>query len=330
MSHSNAIQIKVSRMEAARLEAALIIDPRSSVRKGGQQVAAISSTRRVAAVTALVVCLAGALAVPAGAAELKKETAAAFERYVRIREAQLDGHVERSADNGHAFLYVDSLSSKERVAAYRTMNAGQVFIERRKLRDQNGREINCPDGLIHHWLGTVFIPGATLEKTIALVQDYDRHHINYAPEVLISRELSQQGNEFKIHMRFIKKKVVTVVVDTWQEVRYVAVRPNRMYSAAIATRIQEVEHYGQPGETLKPEGKDGGYLWRLNTYWKFEERDGGVYVQCEAISLTRDVPFLITWLRPFITGVPKESLMFSLGTTRKLLLQGASSTTTSN
>jgi len=295
---------------------------------GRQQVAAKSGTWRVVAVVALAVCLAAA--APARAAELKKETAAAFERYVKIREAQLDGHVERSADNGHAFLYLDSLPSKERTAALQTMNAGEVFIERLRLRDENGREIDCPDGIIHHWVGTVFIPGATLEQTIALVQDYDRHHINYAPEVLISRELSQQGDEFRIQMRFIKKKVVTVVVDTWQDVRYVPVRANRMFSSAIATRIQEVEHHGQPGETRKPEGKDGGYLWRLNTYWKFEQRDGGVYVQCEAISLTRDVPFLIAWLRPFITGVPKESLMFSLGTTRKLLLESASQSSTSN
>jgi hypothetical protein len=277
-------------------------------------------------VVALLVCVSLLAPLPPGtglvppanasAIELKKETLAAFERYVRVREAQIDEELRRE----NPFLWIDSLPEERRRDAYEHLKRGEVFIERRKILD-GGKEIECPDGLIHHWMGTVFIPGATLERAIALVQDYDDHATNYAPEVLISKTLERNGNDFKIHMRFLKKKVITVVVDTWQDVQYVPLSATRMYSRALTTRIQEVEHASKPEEHLKPPGKDGGFLWNLYTYWRFEERDGGVYIQCEAISLTRSVPFLLAWLKPFITGVPKESLMFTLGTTRARLMK---------
>jgi hypothetical protein len=269
----------------------------------------------------LLVC-AALLAPPAtaSAVDLKKDTLAAFERYARLREAQIEEELRRE----NPFLWIDTLSAERRREAYNHLERGEVFIERLKILE-NGKEIDCPDGLIHHWMATVFIPGATLDRTVALLQDYDRHATNYTPEVLISKALERNGNDFKIHMRFVKKKVITVVVDTWQDVEYVPLGGSRMYSRAVTTRIQEVEHAGKHDERLKPPGKDGGFLWNLYTYWRFEERDGGVYIQCEAISLTRDVPFLIAWLKPFITSVPKESLMFTLGTTRRLLTQPPSS-----
>lgn len=250
------------------------------------------------------------------AAELRKETLAAFERYTGLRQTEIDAELRRE----NPFLWIDALPEARRQEAYAHLKRGEVFIQRLKTLE-NGKEINCPDGLIHHWIGTVFIPGATLERAVLFVQDYDHHATNYAPEVLKSKLLDREKNFFKIQMRFIKKKVVTVVVDTWQDVQYIPLSPTRMYSRALTTRVQEVEHAGRSDERLKPPGKDGGFLWNLYTYWRFEERDGGVYIQCEAVSLTRSVPFLLAWLKPFITGVPKESLTFTLGTTRTKLMK---------
>lgn len=69
-----------------------------------------------------------------------------------------------------------------------------------------------------------------------------------------------------------------------------------------------------------PVGLDGGYLWRLNTYWRFLERDGGTYMECESLTLTRGIPFGIGWIiRPFVTSIPRESLEFTLNSTRKAL-----------
>jgi hypothetical protein len=68
-------------------------------------------------------------------------------------------------------------------------------------------------------------------------------------------------------------------------------------------------------------GNDSGYLWRMNTYWRYLERDGGTYIQCESVSLSRSIPAVIAWLiRPYVESVPRESVAFTLGTTRKTLM----------
>jgi hypothetical protein len=116
------------------------------------------------------------------------------------------------------------------------------------------------------------------------------------------------------------KKVLTVVLNTEHEAHYVRPAPDRAYSRIVSTRIAEVENPGTPAEREKPIGKDGGYMWRLNTYWRFLERDGGTYIQCESISLTRGIPFGFGWVvGPFVTSIPRESLTFTLERTRTTL-----------
>lgn len=256
---------------------------------------------------------------PPAAADLESETLRAFERYLRSREAMIDGELSR----GNPFLWVDSLPEARRNAAYAQLQSGRIVIERLEVRDK-GQKIAVPDGLVHHWIGTVFIPGATLQRTLALAQDYDKHQIYYTPEVQRSKLLAHNGNEFRVYLRFVKKKVITVVLDTEHYVRYQPISPTRMASRSHTTRIAEVQHPGAADESEKPFGHDGGFLWGMNTYWLFEERDGGTYVQSESISLTRDIPILLTWLRPFLTTIPRESLTFTLGTTRTLLARRAS------
>ena len=116
------------------------------------------------------------------------------------------------------------------------------------------------------------------------------------------------------------KKVITVVVNTENDARFTRLGPDRVQSRIYSTRVAEVEDPGTPQEKEMPIGHDGGYLWRLYTYWRFLERDGGTYVQCEAISLTRGIPLGFGWLiGPFVTSIPRESLAFTLETTRKTL-----------
>lgn len=179
--------------------------------------------------------------------------------------------------------------------------------------------MEVPDGLIHDWVGAVFIPGTTLEKTLALVQDYDSHKNIYA-EVIDSKLLHRDGNEFKVYLRLRKKKVLTVVMNTEHDVRYYPVDPTRWRSRSYSTRIAEVANPGEPNEHELPPGTGQGFLWRLYSYWRFQERDGGVYVECEAISLTRDVPTGLGWLVvPIIRNLPRESLVNTLGATRAAL-----------
>jgi hypothetical protein len=120
----------------------------------------------------------------------------------------------------------------------------------------------------------------------------------------------------------VKKKVITVVLDTEHQICYVRPGENRVHMRAVATRIQEVEDAGKSNERLLPPGKDGGYMWRFHNYWRLEERDGGVYIQCESMTLTRSIPGIVEWIvAPFVKGVPRESLQFTLGTTRRILVQ---------
>jgi hypothetical protein len=128
---------------------------------------------------------------------------------------------------------------------------------------------------------------------------------------------------FRVHLRFFMKKVITVVVNSEHEARFSSPARDRAESRIYSTRIAEVESPDTPSEREKPVGRDGGYLWRLNTYWRFLERDGGTYIQCEAISLTRGIPFGLGWVvGPFVTSIPRESLTFTLETTRKALARG--------
>jgi hypothetical protein len=188
----------------------------------------------------------------------------------------------------------------------------------------DGKALEVPDGIIHHWLGVVFIPGVTLEQTVRLLQDYENHAKYYAPDVKRSRLVERKGNSFRCYLRFYKKKVFTVVLDTEHEAVYETLSPVRAVSHSRTTRVNEVENHDEPYERLKPEGQDGGFLWRLDTYWRMEQKDGGVYLQCEGLTLTRDIPLLLKpIIGPYVTSVPKESLLDTLGNTRKALLHAA-------
>lgn len=264
--------------------------------------------------------LMGALAVLSlsgvAAAELQPKTVAAFDRYVRVTEAQMVPE---------PFLRIDALAPPERQAADAALRRGELYVERLTTRDA-GRSIDVPSGLIHHWLGAAFVPGASVDQALALLQDYDHHAEIYRPAIARSQLLSRDGDVFRVHLRFYMKKVITVVVNTENEARFTRLGPDRAQSRIYSLRVAEVADPGTPQERERPVGNDGGYLWRLYTYWRFLERDGGTYVQCEAISLTRGIPAMLGWLiGPFVTGIPRESLTFTLETTRKTLTAGAMS-----
>jgi len=248
------------------------------------------------------------------AVDLKPETSTAFNRYVLVSEQRMQSDLQSGT-----FLWVDGLPTQQREEAYARLKQGEVVAQKLETLDR-GASIPVPGGLIHHWLGVVFIPHTNLKHTLALLQDYDQHSRIYLPRVLRSKVIQHSGDDFKVFLRLRDTKIVTVVLDTEYDVHYVYMDATRAYSQSYSTRVQEVEHAGQPDEREKPVGHDSGFLWRLNSYWRFWERDGGVYVQLEAISLTRDIPEGLGWLvRPFITSIPKESLAFTLNRTREAL-----------
>lgn len=245
------------------------------------------------------------------AAELKPQTVAAFDRYVQAAEAEMNAPGE--------FLWLDRHGGSERESSLASVRGGQLRIERLETRN-GGKKIDVPSGLIHHWIGLVFAPGASVDQAVQLLQAYDSHTTLFSPAVAKSRLLSRDDDVFRVYLRFTMKKVITVVVDTENEARFTRLAPDRARSRIYSLRVNEVEDANTPRERLNPVGNDGGYLWRLYTYWRFLERDGGTYVECESISLTRGIPMGLGWvIGPFVTSIPRESLTFTLERTRKTL-----------
>ena len=182
---------------------------------------------------------------------------------------------------------------------------------------ENGATIHCPGGMIHHWVGSVFIPGVKVNDVLAVLEDYDHHAEYYAPDVERSKLESRDGDHFRAFLRFRRHKVITVVLDTEHDIHYFRDSESRAHSRSSATRIAQVENAGKSDEREKTPGDDDGFLWRMETWWRMVEGDGGVYVQSEVVSLTRDIPTGLGWMiGPFVTSIPKESLTFTLDATR--------------
>ena len=256
-------------------------------------------------------------AFPAAATELSPQAAQGFDQYVRLTERRMQGELVP----GGAFLWVDGLAEPHRSDARARLQRGEVISARMQTPDPSGIS-RTPDALVHHWVGTIFIPGVSLAEVLGVVQDYDRHAEYYAPDVVQSKKVEQNGGDYKVHYRLRKRKILTIFLDTDYEVHLHFLDAARAYSNSYSTRIAQVENASQAGERELPPGNDGGYLWRLNSYWRFFDTGRAVFVQCEAVSLTRDIPNGLNWLvGPLIESVPKESLEFTLQSTRSAVLK---------
>jgi hypothetical protein len=274
-----------------------------------------SRSKQIAAV--LCVCLASGtgLTDPAWANVLKPETVAAFEQYVHTREAQME-QVFRSGN----FLYSDTLPEASRKSLEADLRQGKVFIDEVTTISVS-QPVHIPNGLIHDWLGMAFIPGATVAQVSALLRDADRQQVIYKPNILRSKLLETNGNEYKIFLQFHTKAIITVILNGTFSVDYYPMSDTRIESRSYSSRFAEVADAGTPAERELPGGKEHGYMWRMNSYWKIEQRDGGVYIQAESIGLTRGVPFLYSWLvDPYLKILPRQYLTDLLTLTRKAVL----------
>src|SRR5262249_21773841 len=259
--------------------------------------------------------LVGILATSAQATELKANTAAAFDRYIRATET-------RRADDLHngRFLLLDSLPDSARKKSYASLRHGQLYIEQLDLKE-NGHSIPIPGGLVHHWVGVMFVPGATLSGVISVLQDYDNHKNIYKPDVRRSKLLEHTGNDFRIFLQFYRKSIVTVAINANFDVHYTMLGSTRALSQSYSTRIAEVDNLDKPNEHELPPRNDHGYLWRLDNYWHIEEKDGGAYVQVESIGLSRTIPTIFAWLiNPLVRNIPRSVLSRLLTATRQAVV----------
>lgn len=257
--------------------------------------------------TVIAAVLAGMLA-PAAVAELKPETLAAFESYVAGQEQR----IRREEGSSQTFLSLPLVSAAPGEDALALLRRGEVLVEKR-----GDSPIKVPYGLIHHWVGTALIPDASVDQVVDLVQDYDHLQRYYPSEVEQSRLLARNGDHYRIFLRLRRHYVVSVVLDSEYEVDRGRLDAAHQFSFSRSTRIAEISDPGSPREHALDAQHEHGFLWRLNTYWRFSQAEDGVLVQCEAISLTRGVPGGLGWLiGPLLQSIPRESLETTLRGTR--------------
>lgn len=243
--------------------------------------------------------------------QLKKQTLDAFELYIHDAEAAMLPTLDGSAP----FLWSDENADRGRRVRKGELPA-QLWSGQLPAR--------VPGGLIHDWIGAAYISGTNVARTLARVQDYDNHKDIYKPEVMESRLIRHQGNDYSIFLRLLKKKIITVVLDTYHDVHYQPVGDDRWFLRSYTTRIAEVDNAGTPKEKVYPPDTGYGFMWRLYSYWKFQGEADGVIIECRAISLTRDVPFGLGFIiEPIIKNLPRESLVNTLRATRQALTGSA-------
>lgn len=238
------------------------------------------------------------------ATEVPAAAEAAFARYLEVaarhRQAQL------ADDEG--FLDLATVTDAD---LRRRARRGEVAVRRIEL-EAAGDDADPPGALVHHWIGTIFIPGTNLQEVIDVVSNFEDYPRLFAPEVDAARQLEEpRDGSVRIYMRFRKTKVITTVIDTEQVVHLERPRPDRAYSTAWATMVREVDNPGRADERLREDGE--GLLWRLFASWRYLEADGGVWIENESIMLTRQPGFpLRLVMQPMLKAGPREGVEFAL------------------
>lgn len=240
-----------------------------------------------------------------GCAEVPSAALSAFNAYA--------GSVESRLTQQRRLPVESSSQARSHTPAEARLRQGELIIE--KL---NPEVDDQPEGaLLHDWRGTAFVPGATVADFESLMKNFQAYPQRFAPQVttamILYPRVQPVPNHFTATMRIRQKHVITVVIDATYDVRYGLFDPHHGYSISRSTRIAEVADAGTSNERALGPDEDHGFLWRLNTYWNYEERDGGLYIQIESISLTRGIPPGLAWaIGPFVESVPRESLEFTL------------------
>jgi hypothetical protein len=280
---------------------------------------ACTSTLKFGIRTATAIFLAAAVAQAAAATGPSPQALAAFHRYV----AQAEAKIQQDESAPDTFLGMRAFPSPNDAALEARLRRGEVVVTSGGITP-----VEVPGGLIHHWVGLIFIPQATISQLFAVLQNYDQMASYYSPDVAASHLVKRHGDDFQVSMRLREHKVITVVLDGLYDIRYGELDAAHQYSVSHSMQMIEVsddrdrrnaaaaDRRASPGS-----GAGHGFLWRTNAYWRFQQARDGVFVEFESISLSRDIPEGWGWLiEPFIREIPRESLVFTLRATRKAVL----------
>jgi putative flippase GtrA len=169
-----------------------------------------------------------------------------------------------------------------------------------------GQSIHVPSGTISDWHGSVFIPGVTVDRLLKALQ-----YPGTPPpqeDIVSSRVLGRDADSLRVAIRLVRSAIVTVTYDTEHRMEFHRVAPAFATARSVATRIEEVG------------GEDHGFLWRLRSYWRYQQVDGGVRVTLRSLSLSRNVPALVRPLAaPLVNRIARESIVRTLEALRRYL-----------
>jgi len=246
----------------------------------------------------VLICLAGC--PKCGAVEPTPVAVSAFNAYVHgVERRLLEQHRSQSG-----FL-VENAAVRETGTRLR---GGELVVEKLTPADWSSE-----GAMLHDWRGTAFAPGATAADFELLMKDFDGYPRHFAPQVVRAKVEGQQGAELRAAMRVKQKHVITVVMDIRYDFGFGRLDGQHGWSIARSTRVDEIDGAGTKQERVVSGAEEHGFLWRLDTYWSYEERDGGLYMQIESVSLTRAIPRGLGWaIGPFVESVPRESMEFTL------------------
>jgi hypothetical protein len=236
-------------------------------------------------------------------AQLRQETLKTWDEYIRGTNERMEARI-----HGPSFLLLD-----EKPELRQQVRSGKIIA----FPVSPQIPLPVPAGLIHDWVGAAFIPGATTEEVLAVLRDYNHYRDYYRPTVADSRTLGAEAEGDEFSMVVVNRELAAkMAFDTAYHSCYQRVDETRWYGVARTTRVQEIRNYGRPDEQRLDPGEGNGYLWRVVTLSRYEQRDGGVYVEIEAIVLSRDIPASVRWLvTPIVRKVSKNALRVSLSQT---------------
>jgi hypothetical protein len=239
------------------------------------------------------------------AATLTEQTKAAWDAYLQAANAAMQARLQPGA----RFLWLDDEPGRAEVIRTKGPYIAPVGPHIPK---------KVPSGLIHDWLGVAFVPNVTIEDIVRILRDYDRYKEIYKPAVIDSMSRGTDGVKDLFSMRLANKSVVAkTALETDCEASYFRVDDRHWYGISNTTHIQEIAKFGTPGQRTFPEDHGTGLIWRLSSITRLEERDGGVYVELEAIALSRDIPVAFRlFVTPIVRRVSRDSLATSLHQTK--------------
>jgi len=240
-----------------------------------------------------IVCALVASTGIAAAADLQDQTRRAYDEYARRATRMF---VDRARDGAGS-------------GSHELPRGGTLMV--RPAREDG--ILSVPSGLVHHWTGSTFIPGVTLQDALDVSYEYDGYNSIYM-EVLSSRLLSHEGDTYRVLLR-VKGSGGgwSATLDVTSRIQYFFPEEGHVYSIATSEDIREVTHAGTPAESSRPAGHDSGYLWRAATFNNLVATDEGVFAETETLGLSRGFPPMLGWfIEPIAKRLGRESVQKSL------------------